>query len=68
MLGVEPSACVVVEDASSGVDAGIAAGMRVIGVGPADRVGHAHVRVDSTRELVLDDLEPALILATPRPA
>ena len=68
MLGVEPTACIVVEDAGSGVDAGIAAGMRVIGVGPDDRVGHAHVRVDSTRELVLDDLEPALLAVTPGPA
>ena len=68
MLGVEPAACVVVEDAGSGVDAGIAAGMRVIGVGPADRVGHAHVRLDSTRELVLDELEPALLATAPGPA
>jgi beta-phosphoglucomutase len=65
MIGVEPSACVVIEDATSGVDAAIAAGMRVIGVGPADRVGHAHVRVDATRDLVLDTLEPALLASTP---
>lgn len=65
MLGVEPAACVVVEDAASGVDAGIAAGMRVIGVGPQDRVGHAHVRVETTRDLVLDDLEPLILAATP---
>jgi beta-phosphoglucomutase family hydrolase len=32
-VGVEPSACVVVEDAPAGVEAGIRAGMRVIGVG-----------------------------------
>jgi beta-phosphoglucomutase len=63
MLGVEPAVCVVVEDAASGVDAAIAAGMRVIGVGPIERVGRAHVRVDSTAGLVLDELEP-LILAT----
>lgn len=60
MLDVEPGACIVIEDAASGVDAGIAAGMRVIGVGPTDRVGHAHVRVDSTKDLVMDVLEPAL--------
>ena len=65
MIDVDPSACVVIEDAASGVDAGIAAGMRVIGVGPADRVGHAHVRVDATRDLVLDVLEPALLASTP---
>ena len=65
MLDVEPAACVVVEDGGPGVDAGLAAGMRVIGVGQADRVGHAHVRVDSTSELVLDTLDPAIAAATP---
>lgn len=33
-LGVEPGACVVVEDAAAGVAAGRSAGMRVIGIGP----------------------------------
>jgi beta-phosphoglucomutase len=65
MIDVEPGACVVVEDAGSGVDAGIAAGMRVVGVGPPERVGHAHVRVDSTRDLDLDALEPAILAAQP---
>lgn len=65
MIDVAPAACVVVEDAGSGVEAGLAAGMRVIGVGPQERVGRAHVRVDTTRELVLDVLEPALVAAVP---
>jgi beta-phosphoglucomutase len=54
MLGVDPSACVVVEDAASGVDAALTAGMRVIGVGPAERVGHAHRRVADTAALRID--------------
>ncbi|MGV9711947.1 HAD-IA family hydrolase [Gordonia sp. NPDC003424] len=33
-LGVEPTACIVVEDSANGIAAGLAAGMRVIGVGP----------------------------------
>jgi len=33
-LGVDPSACIVVEDSANGIAAGLAAGMRVIGVGP----------------------------------
>ena len=33
-LGVDPAACIVVEDSANGIAAGIAAGMRVIGVGP----------------------------------
>lgn len=51
MLEVAPARCVVVEDAASGVDAALAAGMRVIGVGPHERVGLAHVRVDDTSAL-----------------
>jgi beta-phosphoglucomutase len=65
LLGVPPAACIVVEDAASGVDAALAAGMRVIGVGPAGRVGHAHVRVEDTSALVLDDLEEELLAARP---
>ncbi len=53
MLGVEPSSCIVVEDAASGVDAALAAGMTVVGVGPHDRVGHAHHRVDTTADIDL---------------
>ncbi len=33
-LGVDPAACIVVEDSANGIAAGLAAGMRVIGVGP----------------------------------
>jgi len=65
MLEVEPAACVVIEDAASGVDAGLAAGMRVIGVGPEERVGHAHVRVDTTDDLVLDLLEARINAVEP---
>lgn len=34
-LGVEPADCIVVEDSANGIAAGLAAGMRVIGIGPA---------------------------------
>ncbi|WP_394434576.1 HAD family hydrolase [Streptomyces sp. SGAir0957] len=33
-LGVDPADCVVFEDSGAGITAGLAAGMRVIGVGP----------------------------------
>ncbi|MEU9000472.1 HAD-IA family hydrolase [Streptomyces sp. NPDC048551] len=33
-LGVDPADCVVFEDSSAGIAAGLAAGMRVIGIGP----------------------------------
>ncbi len=61
MLGVEPDRCVVVEDAASGVDAALAAGMAVVGVGPPDRVGHAHVCVAATADVDLDDLERLVV-------
>lgn len=56
-LGVDPAEVVVIEDATSGVDAALAAGMQVIGVGPPQRVGHAHHRVDRTDQVDLDVVE-----------
>lgn len=50
-LATPPERCAVVEDAASGVDAALAAGMVAVGVGPAERVGHAHDRVDRVAEL-----------------
>lgn len=40
-LGVQPDACIVVEDASAGIEAAHAAKMIVIGIGPRKRVGNA---------------------------
>lgn len=40
-LGLPPARCVVVEDAESGIEAARAAGMKVVGIGPAERVGKA---------------------------
>lgn len=40
-LGMTADQCVVFEDAESGVDAAHAAGMKCIGVGPADRLPNA---------------------------
>lgn len=41
-LNLPPSACAVVEDARAGIDAALAANMLAIGIGPEERVGHAH--------------------------
>jgi beta-phosphoglucomutase len=56
LLDVEPAACIVIEDAASGVDAALAAGMLAVGVGPTDRVGHAHHRFDTTADIDLDEV------------
>ena len=42
-LGLSPEECVVFEDAESGVEAALAAGMKCVGVGPEDRLGAAHL-------------------------
>jgi beta-phosphoglucomutase len=54
MLDVDPTRCAVVEDAEAGVDAALAAGMVAVGVGPAERVGHAHVVFPTTADVDLD--------------
>jgi beta-phosphoglucomutase len=54
MLEVDPAHCAVVEDAEAGVDAALAAGMVAVGVGPAERVGHAHVVFPTTADVDLD--------------
>lgn len=60
-LGVEPAACLVVEDAPAGIAAGRAAGARVLAVAtshPASMLGNADV--------VIDDLTHLSISAAPQ--
>lgn len=52
-MEVSPEQCVVVEDAASGIDAALAAGMIAVGIGPEDRVGNAHIRFDTTADIEL---------------
>jgi beta-phosphoglucomutase len=60
LIGVDPAGCVVVEDAEVGIEAAHAAGMRVIGVGPAERLGDADIVVDTLAELTLDIIRRSL--------
>jgi len=55
-LGVHPQACIVVEDAEAGVTAARAAGMSVIGIGPAERVGKADLVYNSLAEVNLEKI------------
>ena len=59
-LNLPPEQCVVVEDAAAGVDAGIAAGMRTVGLGPRERVGHADLVFPSLEGIHLADFAPIL--------
>ncbi len=51
-----PDDCVVVEDAESGVAGALAAGMRVIGIGPAGRDPRVHRRAADLASLRVEDV------------
>jgi beta-phosphoglucomutase len=55
-LAVAAQCCVVVEDAESGVAAALAAGMKVAGIGPRQRVAGAHLLVDTIAALTAESV------------
>lgn len=65
MLGVAPADCIVVEDAPAGVDAGRAAGSRVLGVVGTHtlmQLRHAEWRVDSLAGVQLETVAEGMRL------
>jgi beta-phosphoglucomutase len=59
-LGIPPARCVVVEDAASGIEAALAAGMKVIGLGPPGRVSRADRVADTIADLSAHTFEALL--------
>jgi beta-phosphoglucomutase len=56
-LGINPSQCVVFEDAEAGVEAAVAAGMKCVGVGSVDQLGKANAIVKTTADFKIDQLD-----------
>lgn len=59
-LGLQPSECVVVEDAIAGIEAARAGGFRSVGLGPPERVGSADLILPSLEGTHLSELLSAL--------
>jgi beta-phosphoglucomutase len=59
-LDTPPAQSVVFEDAEAGVQAALAGGMYAVGLGPASRVGKAHVVLPDLNHARVDDVLRAL--------
>ncbi len=55
-LNIPPANCVVFEDAIAGVEAAIAGGMKVVGIGSPEILGEANLVVKGLNEMNLDKL------------
>ena len=55
-LGLDPSTCVVVEDAAAGVEAAHAGGFLCVGLGPRQRVARADLVLPNLEDIRLPDL------------
>jgi len=56
-LGIEPSHCVVFEDAIAGVQAALRGGMKAVGVGSVKVLGEADLVINGLDEMTLEKLE-----------
>jgi beta-phosphoglucomutase len=59
-LGLPPAECVVVEDATAGVEAALAGGFHTIGIGPQERVGQAELVLPSLKGQRLSEILKSL--------
>lgn len=55
-LGVEPSACIVFEDAVAGVQAALNAKMRVVGIGVPEVLTQAHLVIPGFQDTTIEEL------------
>jgi beta-phosphoglucomutase len=60
LIGTAPAQSVVIEDAAAGITAALAAGMWAVGIGPAARVGAAHVVFPSLAGVTWADITAKL--------
>jgi beta-phosphoglucomutase len=63
-LKIEPSKCLVIEDAPAGVAAGLAAGMCVLGVGPRSRLSRSHLVLPTLADIGWEDIIAKLLYAS----
>ena len=62
-LGIQPSECIVFEDAAKGVQAALNGGFHAVGVGKPEHLGHAHFVVPNFKNLRLDTVLAGLQLS-----
>lgn len=55
-LKVLPQHCAVIEDAASGIEGALDAGMLAIGIGPKERVGRAHISFEKVADFQLEKI------------
>lgn len=59
-LEIDPSNCLVFEDAESGIDAANTGGFHSVGIGPKERIGHADIFFPDTNEVTLEAIKQAM--------
>ncbi|MFD8146481.1 HAD-IA family hydrolase [Streptomyces sp. NPDC059708] len=67
-LGADPADCVVFEDSGAGIEAGLAAGMRVIGIGPRAAAHGPTVHVDDLTSVRVEADEDGTVRLTLTPS